>query len=38
MNQDKKNNKNVLLVQSKLVDKIVIRDKATQKTIVEKRG
>ena len=40
MNINNKNNnkENIILVKSQLVDKIVIRDKATKKTILEKRG
>jgi hypothetical protein len=37
MNNDKKDTNN-LLVDSKIVDKIVIKDKKTKKIIVDKRG
>ena len=40
MNKDNKKNskENILQVQGQVVDKIVIRDKATKKTILDKRG
>lgn len=38
MSTNKKDNKNTLLIDGKVVDKIVIRDKTKNKTILEKRG
>jgi len=35
---DKDNKKNIILVNSKVVDKIVIKDKTTKKIILDKRG
>lgn len=38
MNTDNKNSKNIIEVNAKTFDKIVIRDKKTKKEIINKRG